>query len=378
MPFYDYMRDRIRGVLGLSPEPEPDAQPDEEPDYFKEADECLRAYLRGEEDDGRWVTNYRNYLYIVNHQLYRRTGGWQLAQRDNGVYLLSLDTPMASHPTIPAQYWRDRFMHEAKKAHAPVLPYAREAFRQARSPKDPAPKVIETSEAMESVFTIGDRYYLSGYDDQEEPPLYFLCRLPHPVSGIAEAREALKPPSVVDAEAGGIQVERQGDIFAVESNLTDADIETLGGEIFGQVTGPAERGHHWPPSSRVPIYGTAHTSHNIAVLPDGILLAKGPLVHAPSILGESRRRDHQNRPLGDGTGWWWLTRNTVPKTPPPESPMQVSSGPLRAGLGIPEVQAALTELAEAIENITSPAPAEVLATLQQQFEALQQYAAQIS
>lgn len=61
-----------------------------------------------------------------------------------------------------------------------------------------------------------------------------------------------------------------------------------------------------------PIYGTAHTASEVAVLPDGTTLARGSLYHEPSILGETRTADHARRRLGDGKTFHVIVRNTVP------------------------------------------------------------------
>ncbi len=73
------------------------------------------------------------------------------------------------------------------------------------------------------VIDLGGKYYLSGMDRNEPWRLraYFLCRLRHPVSSIAEAYDSLKPQRVKDAEAQGIEVRRQGDVFLVRVREKD-------------------------------------------------------------------------------------------------------------------------------------------------------------
>lgn len=151
------------------------------------------------------------------------------------------------------------------------------------------------------------RYYLSGYDQQEAPPLYFLTELPHGVNSVAAARQALKPPSVIAAEAEGLEVVRQGDMFAIPTKLTRADILKMGGVI-----------KEWDDNPNViyrdksrPLYGTAHTATKVATLPDGTHLAKGKLLHRPHIIGEGRQADHRDRDL-PGRMWYVITKNTTP------------------------------------------------------------------
>jgi hypothetical protein len=218
-------------------------------------------------------------------------------------------------------HWRERVLKIAAEVGVQVLPVAYRPYRMVgggnvHGPYDaailPPVDVVDVNGKFESVFKLNGKFYLSGYDTQEDPPLYFLCALPHPVQTVDEAREALKPQSVALSEQVGCRIERQGDIFAIESGFGDDDLIGMGAEMFDPITWVARAGHHWPPTSRIPIYGTAHTSYHIARLPNNLLLAKGWLLHMPSIIGDERRRDHCDRKLGEADTWWWLTRNTVP------------------------------------------------------------------
>lgn len=75
--------------------------------------------------------------------------------------------------------------------------------------------------------------WLSSFDRNEPRPLYFLCQLPPTrATTYDEAIEALKPDTVVMAEAMGREVERQGDIFAVPMpGLTLDDLKAQGGRM---------------------------------------------------------------------------------------------------------------------------------------------------
>ncbi|BCO56042.1 hypothetical protein MINTM005_12860 [Mycobacterium intracellulare] len=265
--------------------------------------EVLRRFLAGEtshlrSDEIRSATfsEYKGELRIPG-------SGWQLVYRLRpDLYILSMDIPMLEN-SRSAKRWRERVMAAAAEVGAKVLPVSERAYRRAvysgrGEPDFSSTELIDSNKDYEAVFSIGGRYFLSGYDTQETPPLYFLCELPHKVDTVDEAREALKPESVKAAMAQGLLVERQGDIFAIASDLTDARIVEMGGEIFTQPT---------------PIYGTAHTATRTARMSNGIMLAYGQLRHQPRIIGEDRRPDHGPRRL-TGAGWWWLSRNTVPVT----------------------------------------------------------------
>ncbi len=281
-------------------------------------DDLLRKFLEGA--TGRL---YGKYLRANNTYVYHAMSGWyMITRRAEGWYELSLDNPRGVRtPGAPVR-WRQRTMKAARARDAghPVLPVAQQALQRARgSGNYTTPHVVDVNEDMEAVFTLEDRFYLSGYDTQEDPPLYFLCRLPGPADTIDAARESLKPDSVKEALAAGIRVERQGDIFAIQSDMTTKKaLLEMGGDIAvgqlkrmitrvikGKAIGPTTF------SKNTPIYGTAHTAPQLARLPNGVMLAKEQLIHAPGIIGQHRPRDHGPRAL-PGKYWWWLTRNTVP------------------------------------------------------------------
>lgn len=78
--------------------------------------------------------------------------------------------------------------------------------------------------------------YLSGFDTNENPALYFLCELPRGApSDVEGARLALAPAAVHAAIARGRVVERQGDVFFVDTDLTRAELEARGA-TFGRLT----------------------------------------------------------------------------------------------------------------------------------------------
>lgn len=178
--------------------------------------------------------------------------------------------------------------------------------------------VVVDRDDWECVFTTarndGDdhelHWYLSAYDAQETPPLYFLTELPKAAGTVAGAREILKPPSVVAAEAEGLKVIRQGDMFAIPTQMKRDDILKLGAIIKDW----DEKEPNYRHRGR-PLYGTAHTATRVATLPDGTHLAKGQLLHRPSVIGETRAADHQDRDL-PGRLWYVVTKNTTPIAPP--------------------------------------------------------------
>ena len=193
-------------------------------------------------------------------------------------------------------------------------------------------------------------YFISGYDENEDPPLYFLARLPHSVKSHKEGIEALKPKSVKEAEKLGLSVLRQGDMFFIPTPYRKEDLKIMGATFTTELLFPKEayvgkrwatyntfsdskedkdfdfyilhdgtklavddQGMiHWTEKRRRGLYGTAHTADQIAFLPDGTQFAKGQVRHDPrSVLDEHRDADHVPLQL-PGTKWYLVAKNTVP------------------------------------------------------------------
>lgn len=140
--------------------------------------------------------------------------------------------------------------------------------------------------------------FLSGFDHNERRPSYFFCELPRPsrASTVAEAYDDLKPEAVKLAEGMGRSVERQGDIFAIATTLTDAEVKASARAI----------GSRHKRDGRM--LGTNHTATRVAFMRDGTVYAKGSLYHIP----DGRRNDHARCKLGDGSTWHLIVKNTVP------------------------------------------------------------------
>jgi hypothetical protein len=168
------------------------------------------------------------------------------------------------------------------------IPVSRLAFARLRATYKDITMVHRVG--MECVFSVNDKYYISGYDHNEEPPLYFLARLPHAVSTYDESIEALKPESVKLAEAQGIAVLRQGDMFAIQTDYTDADLREMGAKF-----------------AYARLYGTSHVVSDAARLPDGTVFGRGEMKHVPS----NRRADHADLKLVPDS-WYLIVKNTVP------------------------------------------------------------------
>lgn len=140
--------------------------------------------------------------------------------------------------------------------------------------------------------------FLSSFDYQERDPLYFLCELPHGAkpATVDEAIEALKPPEVVAALARGLKVVRQGDLFAIPTNLTKQQLRRMRGK------------HDF--TKRLRVLSTNHSVTEGIVLPGGAVLGRGIMRHEPEAW---RQPDHARQKMGDGKTWHLLVTNTVPR-----------------------------------------------------------------
>lgn len=256
---------------------------------------------------------------LMWYNTYTRSGGYAFLVKSSkdGPFLLNLDHGDLVDHRVMAKFRKQLVELAAELGLTKsVLPVGLTALRNGPAHTLASRQSIEVVvvEGTEAVLKIDGNSYLSGYDSQEAPPLYFLCRLPHEVDSVADARDALMPESVKIALKEGRRVERQGDLFAIRSNMTDRDIEDAGGTIWDY---EAFHGDHGSKRAGLALkgeyrlYGTIHTAKRLARLPSGMEMATGWLVHDP-LLGEDRRNpDHQQRMLDDG--WWFVIPNTVPK-----------------------------------------------------------------
>ena len=191
--------------------------------------------------------------------------------------------------------------------------------------------------------------FVSSFDHNENPPLYFLAQLPDGsgANTIEEGVRALAPPIVQRAWEEERHVRRQGDVFFVPTDLSDTNVYALAarrvrrecvlqsipvravgpwpvpvlGEVRSKVDCPCNCGHkRWTsdtPLGRrtLAIYGTAHTASEVVVTKTGTTYVKGMAYHDPQVIGEQRQPDH--RVVDLGSKWHLAVRNTVPRRSTP-------------------------------------------------------------
>jgi hypothetical protein len=189
--------------------------------------------------------------------------------------------------------------------------------------------------------------------------MYFLAQLPDQaktmVSSYSEALHALAPPLVHQARENGIPVYRQGDVFAIETDLTDEQVyancrtrvrrdivlaRTDQGLLFRVFSGNAElpepaegevaervpcelchqhrrRIGNGPKAQRaLSIYRTGHTATEVVVADNGTTYVRGTMHHDPFIEERGRTREHQDVMLHQPeqkAKWCVALRNTVPR-----------------------------------------------------------------
>lgn len=314
----------------------------------------------------RWATlvdeNYGLNITIGSYDYMQTTGGltvfmWGLPPDLPDFPIIGLDL---AHDLTDAtiRRLRDPIVAVLEERGIPFLPVSWLALTQAVRTLTRTNRIESTCAALQlvdrdglqCVFRMQDVYYLSGYDANEDPPLYFMARLPGPVETYAEALESLKPTSVKVAEAQGIRVLRQGDMFAIKTTYRSHDLRAMGA-VFGtnvnrqvprrapsvfhpgtwrvifvdnhgvefvadpdpeQSTAPTEKSPTVTDTRRRGLYGTAHSATELAYLPDGTMFARGAIVHDPrGVLHEPRNADHSELQL-PGRTWYLVAKNTVP------------------------------------------------------------------
>jgi hypothetical protein len=212
----------------------------------------------------------------------------------------------------------------------------------------------------------GKRYFanfLSGVDNTPHGSGYFLVQLPKgaDVSTVASAIDSLKPDTVRAAESTGLDVARQGDLYAIPTGYDIRQLRAMGADIRqsskaseGQRAALRERWEaryesklteqgiplgrwetitpeqsayrdalrqrystaaraeliEWDASHQIhterDVYGTRHEGTEVAILPNGVTLARGTLRHTGG----------QHRMLSLGKRWHLIVRNTVPLARP--------------------------------------------------------------
>lgn len=174
-------------------------------------------------------------------------------------------------------------------------------------------------------------YYLSAFDYGEPHRPYFMCELPksirrfgqrYPVrpNTVQQALDDLMPDEVRQAIASGLEVVRQGDVFAIPTAMTTDELKSRA--VLIDVTRYEADAQdqivpvlHAEPirskvrdSSKAQVLGTNHSPTHSILTTDGDWYGRGRMYHTPT----GRTPDHRVKKLGDGKTWHRLVKNTVP------------------------------------------------------------------
>lgn len=139
----------------------------------------------------------------------------------------------------------------------------------------------------------GWRTFVSSFDYQESAPLYFLAELPRgvKVSTVEDAILALSPRIVHAAIAQGREVKRQGDMFAIPTELSTIELKRRGGRNIERMVG---------------VFGTDHVVTERITGRGGATYARGVIHHRPGGTPDHRR-------VRLGNQWHLMVPNTVPR-----------------------------------------------------------------
>jgi hypothetical protein len=165
--------------------------------------------------------------------------------------------------------------------------HAKDRSKLCTSQDLPQGHVDDKHELGATVICLGDRYYLSSLDYEDRRRSYFLCQLPNAVSTIEEAYDSLMPVQVSYAKALGRNVLRQGDIFAIETSIKTRDLTR-------------------PTQKRMQLHGTTHVATDVRYIL-GRTYARGTIRHAPQLIDQGRRPQHEMVKLGKT--WWEIHKN---------------------------------------------------------------------
>lgn len=173
--------------------------------------------------------------------------------------------------------------------------------------------------------------FLSSFDYAEPHRPYFFCELPFGSNActVEDGIATLKPRVVSLHESVGDIVLRQGDVFAIPTGYSTAELELLakpvevsrgryvpnapeiGGETYvtTKVNVTIRRRHadEQYPTGALDILGTNHQATHVILTKDDRWFGRGRMVHSP----DGRTPDHRVVKL-DGAEWYEFVKNTVP------------------------------------------------------------------
>jgi len=153
-------------------------------------------------------------------------------------------------------------------------------------------------------------YFISAFDEtanRRNHDGYFLSELPHKPRNIAQAYEMLKPQAVKDAEKKGLKIIRQGDIFAIPTDLDTRTLKRKGAYSKSEMVTHGYWNRDYKVLEYPRLLGTSHVVNEVVSIGDKVY-ARGTIRHKPTEFGRSRP-EHINMTLGKV--WHRIARNTA-------------------------------------------------------------------
>jgi hypothetical protein len=155
-----------------------------------------------------------------------------------------------------------------------------------------------------------NKYFLSGFDataNTRNHDGYFMCELASKPKSIDHAFELLKPKAVKDAEKKGLTVPRQGDIFAIPTNLDTRKLKKVGEYLRGGKVDRYVWGAKYQRTEYPRLFDTSHVATEVIKIKDTIY-ARGTIRHQPTTFGRMLP-EHVNVTIGKS--WHQMVRNTA-------------------------------------------------------------------
>ena len=154
------------------------------------------------------------------------------------------------------------------------------------------------------------KYFISGFDvtaNQRNHDGYFMSELASKPKNIAHAFELLKPRQVKTAERLGLSISRQGDIFAIPTNMTTRKLKKLGEYARGSNVAKRVWGAEYRTIEYPRLFDTSHVATEVITTPNAVY-ARGVIRHRPNTFGRIRP-EHRDIPIGKS--WHRMVRNTA-------------------------------------------------------------------
>lgn len=181
------------------------------------------------DEDGRYSWNERYSVPIERDEDGRYSWEITIHRLGDAVFSAVREIVEPRRPAIPFERSRDT-ARERVQLTADGMLYC-EPSDGAGHEAGPGSACVHCGEELQAQTVVWRRRarYLSSFDTNEVPPLYFLAELPRGAGDtVEEAIDALAPRAVHASLARGVDVRRQGDVFYIATDLSDEELAARG------------------------------------------------------------------------------------------------------------------------------------------------------